>query len=151
MRGPFGFSFIAGWLSDIIGRRWTLLIFGGVSLITIVPFFVLPQTLLSTIILAAVFQAANGCFFPVGIAYAQDSARADALGAHTGAVIGIGHFMAGFSCLIAGALAGKFGYASLGWYFAAASVVMLVTMALTRDPRFQQSQDHAADGVPSAS
>jgi MFS family permease len=136
----FGFSFIAGWLSDIIGRRWTLLIFGTVSLITIVPFFILPQTLLSAIILAAVFQAANGCFFPVGIAYAQDFARADALGAHTGAVIGIGHFMAGFSGLIAGALAGKFGYASLGWYFAAASVVMLVTMALTRDPRFQQSR-----------
>jgi MFS family permease len=136
----FGFSFVAGWLSDIIGRRWALLIFGAVSLITIVPFFTLPQTLLSAVILVAVFQAANGCFFPIGVAYAQDFARAEALGAHTGAVIGIGHFAAGFSGLVAGAIAGHLGYASLGWYFAAASVVMLAALALTRDPRFRKSE-----------
>ncbi|MGH7247741.1 MAG: MFS transporter, partial [Pseudomonadota bacterium] len=146
----FGFSFVAGYLSDVIGRRWTLLIFGTVALLAVVPFFVLHQTLLSAVILAAIFQAANGCFFPVGTAYAQDFARTDALGAHTGAVVGIGHLAAGVSGLIAGALAGHFGYASLGWYFAAASVVIVAAIALTRDPRFGKSRQQIADAVTPA-
>ena len=147
----FAFSFVAGFLSDYIGRRWTLLIFGTVALFGIVPFFVLPQTLLSAMILAAIFQAASGCFFPVGVAYAQDFARSDALGAHTGAVVGIGHLAAGVSGLIGGFLAGKFGYASLGWYFGAASLVMVVTMALTRDPRFHKGEETAGASVQTAS
>jgi MFS family permease len=144
----FIFSFFAGYLSDHIGRRWTLLICGGISVIAVFLFFVLPQTLMSALILSAIFQAGNGCFFPVGVAYAQDFARADALGAHTGAVIGIGHLAAGVSGLIAGALAGHFGFTSLGWYFGIASIVMLVPMAMTREPRFHAQQEPA--GQPEA-
>jgi MFS family permease len=131
----FGFSFVAGYLSDQIGRRWTLIIMGSVGVLLAAPLFVLPQSFLSAALLAAVFQSANGTFYPLGIAYAQDSARAEHLGFHTGAVSGIGHLVAGVAGLVAGSIAGGFGYAALGWFFAAASVVMVVTIALTRDPR----------------
>jgi len=131
----FGFSFVAGYLSDHIGRRWTLIIMGTVGVFLAAPLFVLPQTFLSAAILAAVFQAANGTFYPLGVAYAQDSARAENLGVHSGAVSGLGHLIAGIAGFIAGSIADGFGYAALGWFFAAASVVMVVAIALTRDPR----------------
>jgi MFS family permease len=131
----FGFSFVAGYVSDHVGRRWCLIVFGCVGVLLAAPLFVLPQTFLSAAILAAIFQAANGTFYPIGIAYAQDFARAEHLGAHTGAVSGLGHLVAGIAGFVAGAIAQSFGYAALGWFFAAASVVMVVTIALTRDPR----------------
>jgi len=134
----FVFSFIAGYLSDHIGRRWSLLIFGMVALVFAAPLFVLPQTFLSAAILASIFQAANGTFYPMGIAYGQDFARAESLGAHTGAVSGVGHLAAGVAGLIAGSIAAQFGYATLGWFFVAASIVMVVTIACTRDPRFHK-------------
>jgi len=131
----FVFSFIAGYLSDHIGRRWSLMIFGSVALVLAAPLFVLPQTFLSAAIFASIFQAANGVFYPVGIAYAQDFARAESLGAHSGAVSGVGHLAAGVAGLIAGSIAAHFGYPALGWFFVAASVVMVVAIAFTRDPR----------------
>jgi len=133
----FCFSFIAGYLSDHIGRRWSLLIFGIIALLLAAPLFALPQTFWSAVVFASIFQAANGTFYPIGIAYAQDFARAESLGAHTGAVSGIGHLVAGFAGLIAGSIAAGFGYAALGWFFVAASFVMVVTIALTRDPRMR--------------
>lgn len=142
----FVFSFIAGYLSDHIGRRWSLMIFGTVALFLAAPLFVLPQSFLSAAIFASIFQAANGVFYPVGIAYAQDFARAESLGAHTGAVSGIGHLAAGVAGLIAGAIAAGFGYAALGWFFVAASLVMVGAIALTRDPRMRAA---AAAVVPS--
>ena len=129
------FSFIAGYLSDHIGRRWSLVIFGTVALLFAAPLFVLPQTFLSAAILASIFQAANGTFYPVGVAYAQDFAQAENLGAHTGAVSGIGHLVGGRRRLYRRRIAAEFGYAALGWFFVAASFVMVVTIAFTRDPR----------------
>ena len=131
----FVFSFVAGYLSDRIGRRWCLIIFGSVALVLAAPLFVLHQTFLSATILASMFQASNGIFYPVGIAYAQDFARTESLGAHTGAVSGIGHLAAGAAGFVAGSIAANFGYPALGWFFAAASIVMVVTIAFTRDPR----------------
>jgi SHS family lactate transporter-like MFS transporter len=133
----FVFSFVAGYLSDHIGRRWSLMIFGTVALFLAAPLFALPQTFLSAAIFASIFQAANGIFYPVGIAYAQDFARAGHLGAHTGAVSGVGHLVAGVAGLIAGGIASSFGYAALGGLFAAASAVMVVAIAFTRDPRMR--------------
>ncbi len=143
----FVFSFIAGYLSDHIGRRWSLMIFGTVALLLAAPLFVLQQTFLSAAIFASIFQAANGVFYPVGIAYAQDFARAESLGAHTGAVSGVGHLVAGVAGLIAGSIAASFGYAALGWFFVAASFVMVVTIALTRDPRMQARSAAATPSV----
>jgi len=133
----FVFSFVAGYLSDHIGRRRSLLIFGSVALLLAAPLFVLPQSFLSAAIFASIFQAANGTFYPMGIAYAQDFARADRLGAHTGAVSGVGHLVAGVAGLVAGSIAAGFGYAALGWFFVAASIVMVVAIAFTRDPRLR--------------
>lgn len=143
----FVFSFIAGYLSDHIGRRWSLMIFGTVALLLAAPLFVLQQTFLSAAIFASIFQAANGVFYPVGIAYAQDFARAESLGAHTGAVSGIGHLAAGVAGLIAGSLAAGFGYGAVGWFFVAASIVMVVAIALTRDPRMRARSAAAAPSV----
>jgi MFS family permease len=99
------------------------------------PLFILPQTFLSAAILAAIFQAANGTFYPVGVAYAQDFARVENLGVHSGAVSGMGHLVAGIAGFIVASIAQAYGYAAVGWFFAAASVVMVVTIAFTRDPR----------------
>jgi MFS family permease len=131
----FGFSFVAGYISDHIGRRRSLLIFGCVALALAAPLFILPQSFLSATILTAIFQAANGTFYPVGVAYAQDFATAENLGVHSGAVSGMGHLVAGFAGLIVATIAGAYGYAALGWYFVAASIVMVVAIAYTRDPR----------------
>jgi MFS family permease len=131
----FAFSFVAGYLSDHIGRRRSLLIFGCVALALAAPLFMMPQSFVSAAILTAIFQSANGTFYPVGVAYAQDFARADHLGSHSGAVSGMGHLVAGFAGLIVASIAGSFGYAALGWFFVAASIVMVVTIALTQDPR----------------
>lgn len=146
----FAFSFLAGYLSDHIGRRWSLLIFGIVALLLAAPLFALPQTFWSATIFASIFAAANGTFYPIGIAYAQDFARTESLGAHTGAVSGTGHLVAGFSGLIAGSIASSFGYAALGWFFAAASFVMVVTIALTRDPRMGAQSAAQPAPMPSA-
>jgi DHA1 family inner membrane transport protein len=131
----FAFSFVAGYLSDHIGRRRSLLIFGCIALVLAAPLFILPQTFLSAAILAAIFQAANGTFYPVGVAYAQDFARVENLGVHSGAVSGMGHLVAGIAGFIVASIAQAYGYAAVGWFFAAASVVMVVTIAFTRDPR----------------
>lgn len=139
----FVFSFIAGYLSDHIGRRWSLVIFGTIALLVAAPLFVLNHTFLSATILAAVFQAANGTFYPVGVAYSQDLAHAEHLGVHTGAVSGIGHLVAGFSGFIVAALATAFGYPAVGWFFVAASLVMVVAIAFTRDPRYAPEQAEA--------
>jgi len=130
----FGFSFVAGYLSDHIGRRRTLLIMGAIAFILAAPLFMFPQSFLSAAILASIFQAANGTFYPLGIAYAQDFARAEDLGVHTGAVSGIGHLVAGISGFVVGALAASFGYTALGWFFAGASAAIVIAIGLTREP-----------------
>lgn len=131
----FGFSFVAGWMSDHIGRRWSLLIFGLVAVLLAAPLFVMHQTFASAAILAALFQAANGSFYPLGVAYAQDFAKSEGLGAHSGAVSGIGHLAAGIAGLLAGFIASHLGYGAVGWFFVAASIVMEITVALTIEPR----------------
>lgn len=130
----FAFSFVAGYMSDHFGRRRTLLLMGLVALLLAAPLFLLPQTFLSAALLASIFQAANGTFYPLGVAYAQDFARAEDLGAHSGAVSGVGHLVAGVSGFIVGSLAQSFGYSSLGWFFVATSAVIVVAIGLTREP-----------------
>jgi MFS family permease len=142
----FGFSFVAGYLSDHIGRRRSLLIFGCIALALAAPLFIVPQSFVSAAILTAIFQSANGTFYPVGVAYAQDFARAEHLGAHSGAVSGMGHLVAGVAGFIVASVAVTFGYGALGWFFAGASLVMVVTIALTQDPR----EAPAAAFAPSA-
>jgi len=144
----FAFSFVAGFLSDHIGRRWSLIIFGSVALVLSAPLFLFQQTFLSAAILASIFQAANGTFYPLGIAYAQDFAKAEHLGVHTGAVSGIGHLVAGIAGFVVGALAGSFGYGAVGYFFAAASLVMVVAIACTRDPRRDREGRVAATVAP---
>lgn len=136
----FIFSFVAGYVSDHIGRRWSLLIFGVVGMLLAAPLFVLSHNFVSATIIAAIFQACNGTFYPVGVAYAQDLASAEHLGIHSGAVSGIGHLVAGISGFIVGAFAGSMGYGSVGWLFTAASFVMVVAIAFTRDPRWATRQ-----------
>jgi MFS family permease len=131
----FGFSFVGGYISDHIGRRRSLLIFGCVALVLAWPLFVMPQTFVSAAIITSIFQAANGTFYPVGVAYAQDFARAEHLGSHSGAVSGMGHLIAGVAGFIVASIAGAFGYPALGWFFVAASIVMVVAIAFTLDPR----------------
>lgn len=131
----FFWSFVAGYFSDHIGRRWSLMIFGTIALIFAPLIFILPQSFASAAIFAAIFQACNGVFFPLGNAYAQDCARADHLGAHSGLVTGIGHLIAGFSGLILGAVAASFGWATAGWVIAALSLLMVIAIGFTRDPR----------------
>jgi MFS family permease len=130
----FAFSFLAGYMSDHLGRRRTLMLMGTIALILAAPLFMFPQNFWSAAILAAIFQAANGTFYPLGIAYAQDFASSEHLGAHSGAVSGVGHLVAGFSGFIVGALAQGLGYAALGWFFVATSVVIVVAIAMTREP-----------------
>jgi len=130
----FAFSFLAGYMSDHLGRRRTLLLMGTIALLLAAPLFMFPQSFWSAAILAAIFQAANGTFYPLGIAYAQDFARAEDLGAHSGAVSGVGHLVAGFSGFIVGALAQSLGYAALGWFFVATSAVIIVAIGLTHEP-----------------
>jgi MFS family permease len=130
----FAFSFIAGYMSDHIGRRRTLLLMGIIALVLAGPLFMFQQTFWSAAILAAIFQAANGCFYPLGVAYAQDFARTEHLGAHSGAVSGVGHLVAGVSGFIVGSLAQNYGYTALGWFFIAMSAIIVVAILLTRDP-----------------
>ena len=54
---------------------------------------------------------------------------------HTGAVSGIGHLVAGVSGFIVGALASSFGFESVGWLFLGSSLIMVVAIGLTHDPR----------------
>jgi len=107
---------------------------GIIALILAAPLFMFPQSFWSAAIFAAIFQAANGTFYPLGVAYAQDFARAEDLGAHSGAVSGVGHLVAGFSGFIVGALAQSFGYSALGWFFVATSAIIVIAIALTREP-----------------
>lgn len=139
----FGFSFVAGYLSDHIGRRRSLLIFGVVSVLLAAPLFIMHQTFLSAAILASIFQAANGTFYPIGVAYAQDFAQAEHLGSHSGAVSGMGHLIAGVAGFIVASIAAAYGYAAVGWLFVAASIVMVVTIAYTRDPRMAERAELA--------
>jgi MFS family permease len=131
----FCFSFLGGWMSDYLGRRWSLVIFGLVGVILSYPIFSgLTHTFATALVLSAVFRAANGMFFPLGVAYAQDLARLHHLGGHSGAVSGIGHLIAGFSGLIVGGIASSFGFAAVGLSFVVFSAVMVVGIYLMNDP-----------------
>ena len=130
----FGSSFLMGWLSDHIGRRNTMLISGSLGLVFSYPLFTLTGSFWPAVIIAIVFQSCNGHFYPMGLAYAQDMARAHTLGGHTGAVSGIGHIMAGVAGLVAGSIAGSMGFLAVGWEFVALSAVMLLCIYLTVDP-----------------
>jgi nitrate/nitrite transporter NarK len=76
---------VGGWLSDHIGRRNCRLIFTVMSLLLAYPAFGLAGSFTTALIFRSLFQAAGG----VGIAYAQDMARAGRLGGYSGAAGGI--------------------------------------------------------------
>jgi MFS family permease len=98
------------------------------------------------LIIGSAFQSANGHFYPMGIAYAQDMARAHSFGGHSGAVSGIGHIMAGLAGFVAGSVAARAGFTAVGWQFAILSAVMVICIFLTVDPAYQarRAERHAA-------
>lgn len=127
-------SFFTGWLSDHIGRRNMLLICGLLSLATSFLLFDLTGSFWPALLIAAIFQAFNGSFFTLGVAYSQDMASSRRFGVHSGIVSGTGHIMAGISGLVAGALADAVGFTTVGWEFAALSAIMVVCIFFTVDP-----------------
>jgi len=137
-------SWIMGWISDHIGRRYTLLISGTMGIILSYPLFTLTGSFWPAVIIAIGFQSFNGHFYPLGVAYAQDMARAHMLGGHSGAVSGIGHIMAGIAGFVAGSLAASFGFASVGIVFTALSAVMVLCIFLTVDPVYQEKRAERA-------
>lgn len=133
----FVFSFIGGWMSDHIGRRNALIIFGLVGVICAFPLFTLTKSFWPALIFAAIFEAANGMFYPLGVAYAQDMAKAEDHGQRTGLASGIGHIMAGLAGLIVGSIASSFGFGMVAVFYLIASLIMTVAIYLTVDPVHQ--------------
>jgi MFS family permease len=133
----FAFSFFGGWISDRIGRRNMLIILGSVGVLVAYPVFAYSGSFWGALILASIFQAANGCFYPLGVAYSQDLAAAGNIGVHSGTTTGIGHLVAGFAGVITGSIAASAGFLTVGWVFAAASILMVVFIVMTRDPVHQ--------------
>lgn len=81
-------------------------------------------------------------FYPLGTGYAQDLARRQNIGVHAGTVIGMLHIMAGFSGLIAGALATVGGF-SLGGVMGVGSLAMSFCILMTKSPKV--GVNHAMD------
>lgn len=130
----FAFSFLGGWISDYVGRRRALMAFGCISLVVSYPLFTMTSSFWPALILAAVFEAANGMYFPLGIAYGQDMARAQHLGGHSGAVSGVGHIAAGVAGLVAGSIASVAGFGAVGFEFVIGSAIMVGCIYFTVDP-----------------
>ncbi|MCL6563931.1 MAG: MFS transporter [Firmicutes bacterium] len=132
----FATSCLGGWLSDQIGRRNTLLIFGFAALLSAYPLFVVTHSFWPALILGAIFQGSNGTYFPVGVAYAQDNAHGGSLGVHTGTVVGLGHIVAGFSGAVIGWCINAGGFPAVSYLYLASSAVMLAAVLVSRDHRY---------------
>jgi MFS family permease len=130
-------AFLIGWTSDQIGRRKTLLITGVIATLVSYPLFAFTNNFVAAVIFAVIFQATNGSFFGLGVAYAQDMARGRGLGGRSGMTTGAGHVMSGLAGGVAGAIAAPLGYAAVGVELTLLCVAMVVCIYLTVDRAYE--------------
>ena len=131
-------AFLIGWTSDQIGRRKTLLITGSIATLVSYPLFALTSSFWPAVIFAVLFQATNGSFFGLGVAYAQDMARGRGLGGRSGMTTGAGHVMSGLAGGVAGSIAQAFGgFQAVGVELTLLCVVMVVAIYLTVDRAYE--------------
>ena len=131
-------AFVVGWTSDQIGRRRTLLITGSLGVLVGIPLFTLTSSFWLAVILGALFGIGNGSFFGLGVAYAQDMARAHNLGGRSGMTTGAGHIMSGLAGFVAAWIASTFGgFQWVGLEVTLLSVVMVTCMYFTRDRAYE--------------
>jgi MFS family permease len=135
--GAYAAAFLIGWTSDQIGRRNTLLITGAIATVVSYPLFALTTSFWPALICAVIFQAANGSFFGLGVAYAQDMARGRGLGGRSGMTTGAGHIMSGLAGGVAASIAAAFGFQAVGAELTLLCVVMIVCIFLTVDRAYQ--------------
>jgi MFS transporter, DHA1 family, inner membrane transport protein len=135
--GAYAAAFLIGWTSDQIGRRNTLLITGTIAAIVSYPLFAFTTSFWPALILAVIFQAANGSFFGLGVAYAQDMARGRGLGGRSGMTTGAGHVMSGLAGGVAATVAATFGFAAVGAQLTLLCIVMVASIFLTVDRAHQ--------------
>ena len=83
------------------------------------------------------FQACNGSFFALGVAYAQDMARGRGLGGRSGLTTGAGHIMSGLAGGVAASIAAAFGFQAIGVELTLLCMVMVVCIYLTVDRAYQ--------------
>jgi MFS family permease len=139
--GAYAAAFLIGWTSDQIGRRRTLMITGGIAAIVSFPLFSMTSSFAAALVLAVVFQAANGSFFGLGVAYAQDMARSRNLGGRSGMTTGAGHIMSGFAGGVAATIATAFGFQAIGVELTLLCVVMVVCIYLTVDRAYEARRE----------
>ena len=139
--GAYGAAFLIGWTSDQIGRRRTLLITGTIGAVVAFPLFSMTSNFVAALVLAVVFQASNGSFFGLGVAYAQDMARGRNLGGRSGMTTGAGHIMSGLAGGVAATIATAFGYQAIGAECALLCVAMVVFIYLTVDRAYEARRE----------
>lgn len=130
-------AFLIGWTSDQIGRRRTLLITGTIAMLVSFPLFAFTTSFWPAVILGLMFQACNGSFFALGVAYAQDMARGRGLGGRSGLTTGAGHIMSGLAGGVAASIAAAFGFQAIGVELTLLCLVMVVCIYLTVDRAYQ--------------
>jgi MFS family permease len=130
-------AFLIGWTSDQIGRRRTLLIAGVIGTLASYPLFAFTTSFWPAVIFGVLFQASNGSFFGLGVAYAQDMARGRGLGGRSGMTTGAGHIMSGLAGGVAGAIAAPLGYQAVGVELTLLCVLMVVCIYLTVDRAYE--------------
>jgi MFS family permease len=130
-------AFLIGWTSDQIGRRRTLLITGTIAMLVSYPLFAFTTSFWPAVILGVIFQACNGSFFALGVAYAQDMARGRGLGGRSGVTTGAGHIMSGLAGGVAASIAAAFGFQAIGLELTMLCVVMVVCIYLTVDRAYE--------------
>jgi predicted MFS family arabinose efflux permease len=130
-------AFLIGWTSDQIGRRRTLLITGTIAALVSYPLFAFTTSFWPAVICGVIFQASNGSFFGLGVAYAQDMARGRGLGGRSGMTTGAGHIMSGLAGGVAASVASAFGFQVVGLELAVLCVVMVTCIYLTVDRAYE--------------
>jgi len=130
-------AFLIGWTSDRIGRRRTLLITGSIAALVSYPLFAFTTSFWPAVLFAIIFQACNGSFFGLGVAYAQDMARGRGLGARSGVTTGAGHIMSGLAGGVAATIAAAFGFQAIGAELTLLCVVMVGSIYLTADKAYE--------------
>ena len=148
--GAYALAFLIGWTSDQIGRRRTLLITGAIAALVSYPLFGFTSSFWPALVLAVVFQACNGSFFGLGVAYAQDMARGRRLGGRSGMTTGAGHIMSGLAGGVAATIAASFGFQAVGVELTLLCVVMVVCIFLTVDRAYEarMAERHGVVAAP---
>jgi MFS transporter, DHA1 family, inner membrane transport protein len=135
--GAYGAAFLIGWTSDQIGRRRTLLITGTIAALVSYPLFALTTSFWPALIIGVIFQACNGSFFGLGVAYAQDMARGRNLGGRSGMTTGAGHIMSGLAGGVAATIAATFGFQAVGAELTVMCIAMVLCIFLTVDRAYE--------------